>query len=253
MLLREQSRGNDDSNLLSILDRFECCAHRNFGLAVAHITTYQSIHGDGAFHVRFHLINRGKLVDRLVVGEGVFEFALPGRIGTKGETWRCHPCRIQSNQPSGDLFDRLTGSALGLDPVRSTHARQCGSFTTRIPSHLIELVSGDKQTIRRSTTLAGRILHDEVLTHRTLNFSAHHLDIATYAVLFMNNKVTWSQCQGVNATASTRGHALHVLGCHSLARNIGLSNHHQLGTRGQKASLKIGRCHGDQIRLRGSI
>ena len=226
MLLREQSRGNDDGNLLSILDRFECCAHRNFGLAVAHITTYQSIHGDGAFHVRLHFINGGKLVDGLVVGESVFKFALPGRIGTKGKTWGCHPCRIQSDQPSGDLFDRLTGSALGLDPVCSTHPRQSGGFTARISRHLIKLVGGDKQSIRWSPTLTGRILHDEVLTHRTLNLTAHHLDIATYAVLFMNNEVTWSQCHGIDAAASTRGHALHVLGRHSLAGNIGLSNHH---------------------------
>ena len=81
MLKREDGGGGKDGDLFAIAQRLERGAHHDFGFAEAHVAAEQAVHGDGIFHVTLDFLDGGELVLGLGEFEGVFELALPIRIG----------------------------------------------------------------------------------------------------------------------------------------------------------------------------
>ena len=77
----EQRGGHEDRHLFAVLDGFEGGAQGDLGLAVADVPGDEPVHGDGFLHVGLDLVDGVELVGSLDVGEGILQFALPGRVG----------------------------------------------------------------------------------------------------------------------------------------------------------------------------
>ena len=99
VLLGQQRRRHQHGHLLAVLHRLERRAHRDLGLAVADVAADQPVHRDGLLHVVLDLLDRGELVGRLGVREGVLQLALPR--GVRAE-------RVPLGAPAGP---RRAGSA----------------------------------------------------------------------------------------------------------------------------------------------
>jgi len=76
----EDGRRHQDRDLLAALDGLEHAAQRHFGLAVAHVTHDEAVHGPAGFHVVLHLGHGLELVLRLLIRERGLELLLPGRV-----------------------------------------------------------------------------------------------------------------------------------------------------------------------------
>ena len=118
MLGDQQGRGHEDSGLVAVLDGLEGGAHGDFGLAVADVAGEQAVHGDGFFHVGLDLVDGDELVGCLDVGEGVLEFALPGRVGSEGVPLGLLADGVQADEFLGDLVDGLFRAGLASSPSR---------------------------------------------------------------------------------------------------------------------------------------
>ena len=80
----ENGGGCEDGDLLRIGDGFEGGAHGDFRFAVADVAAEQAIHRKRGFHVALHVVDGFLLVGGFFEFKGVFEFALPIRIGREG-------------------------------------------------------------------------------------------------------------------------------------------------------------------------
>ena len=131
VLLREQRRRHEHGHLLAVLHRLERRAHRDLGLAVADVAADHPVHRDRLLHVGLDLVDRGELVGRLDVGEGVLELALPRGVRAERVARRGHPRAVQPDQLGGDLLDRLARPALGLGPVGAAEPVQASATRRR--------------------------------------------------------------------------------------------------------------------------
>ena len=149
-VLLDQQRGrHQHRDLLAVLHRLERGADRDLGLAVADVPADQPVHRHRPLHVALDLVDGAELVRGLHVGEGVLEFALPGRVRAEREPGRGHPGRVQPDQLGGDLPDGLARPALGLGPVRPAQAVQGRRLAAGVPGHLVQLVGRHVQPVRR--------------------------------------------------------------------------------------------------------
>lgn len=98
VLLDQEGRGDEDGDLLAVLDRLEGRAHRDLRLAVADVAADQPVHGHGLLHVLLDLGDGGELVGRLRVREGVLQFALPGGVRAEDVAGGRHPGRVELDQ-----------------------------------------------------------------------------------------------------------------------------------------------------------
>ena len=81
VLLGEDGGGHEDRHLVPVEGDLEGRAHRDLGLAVAHVAADEPVHRLAPLEVRLHLANRLELVRRLLERERRFELVLPGRVG----------------------------------------------------------------------------------------------------------------------------------------------------------------------------
>ena len=166
MLLDQQCGRHQDGDLLAVLHGLERGAHRDLGLAVADITADQPVHRDRPLHVALNLVDGAELVGGLHVGKRVLQLALPGCVRPEREPGRGHPGRVEPDQLGGDLPDGLARPALGLGPVRPAQPVQRRRLAAGVLGHLVELVGGHVQPVRRLPAPAGRVLDDQVLPGR---------------------------------------------------------------------------------------
>ena len=80
VLLGQDGGGNQVDHLLSLLDRLEGRPESDLGLSVAHVAADQPVHDLPALHVLFCVLDGGKLVVGLLIGEHLFKFLLPDRV-----------------------------------------------------------------------------------------------------------------------------------------------------------------------------
>ena len=85
MLEGQYRRGDEHGHLLAVDSSLEGCTHGNFGLAEAHITAYQTVHGLAHLHVGLHILRGFQLVGRVLVEERGFQFVLQIAIVAEGE------------------------------------------------------------------------------------------------------------------------------------------------------------------------
>ena len=210
----QQGRGHEDRNLVAVLDGLKGGAHGDFGLSVADVTGEQAVHGDGFFHVGLDLVDGDELVGCLDIGEGVLEFALPGRVGSEGVTLGLLAHGVQADEFLGDLVDGFLGAGFGLGPVGATHLRQRGLVGSGVLRDLVQRVGRHEEAVGGLATLGGRVFDDQVVARRggvaAADRPGDQLDEASDAVLVVDDVVTGVQGQGVDALAPARGHAPHI-------------------------------------------
>ena len=124
VLLRQQRGRHQHGDLLAVLHRLERRPHRDLGLAVADVAADQPVHRDGLLHVPLDLFDRGELVGRLGVREGVLQLALPRGVRAERVALGVLAGGVELDELRGDLADRLAGPGLGLLPVRAAHLVQ---------------------------------------------------------------------------------------------------------------------------------
>src|SRR5690625_3302957 len=223
MLLHEQRRGHQHRDLLTVLYSLERRAHRDLSFSVTDIATNEAVHGKFLFHVRFDLINCDELVRSFNIGKSVFQFTLPGRVRAKLMPARGHACRVELDEFSGDLFNRLARPPLGPGPVRATHLVDGGRFTTGVLGDLVELIHGNKKSVALLALI--RPLRRGVLNHEVLALgrgraradgALNQFDEAPHTVLIVNDIVTRAQFERVNCvTPPGSRHFAHVFGAGS--------------------------------------
>jgi len=95
MLEGQHGRWSQKRDLLAVHDGLECRAHRDLGLAVAHVAAEEPVHGRRELHVVFDVGDRRLLVGGQLVFEGVLELALPVRVGAEGVARHGLPRRVE--------------------------------------------------------------------------------------------------------------------------------------------------------------
>ena len=162
MLLGQDRCWGQHGHLFARRDGLEDGPNRHFGFAETDISADETIHGLLFFHVPFHIGRGLELIGGGFVGEGFFEFALPGAICREGEAVGLLPFGVELHQVKGNFADRFFGSFLGLGPGDPTHFAQLGRRLAggAVPAEASELVCCDPQD-------AVGVLHDEVVAHIT--------------------------------------------------------------------------------------
>ena len=155
---------------------------------------------------RLDLVDGRELVGRLDVGEGVLQLALPGRVRPERVAGRGHPGLVEPDQPGRDVADRLARPALGLGPVGAAEPVQRRRLAAGVPGHLVELVGGQVQPVRRLAALARRVLDHQVVAGRALDGAAGHLHVPADAVLLVHDVVARRELQRVDAAAAAARH-----------------------------------------------
>ena len=207
VLLHQQRGRHQDGDLLAVGDGLEGGPDGDLGLAVADVAADQPVHRDDRLHVGLDLVDHPKLVRRLAVGEGVFQLALPGRIGTEGVARRCHPGAVEPDQLGGDLLDGLPGPALALGPVGAADPVQARTLTADVTGDLLELVGGDVKPV------AAGVFEHQIVAGGAGDGAGHHLQVAADAVLLVDDEIAGHQLERVDALAAPARHpAAQVLG-----------------------------------------
>ena len=128
MLLGQDGGGNQVDHLLSLLDRLEGRPESDLSLSVAHIAADQPVHDLPALHVLFCVLDSGKLVVGLLIGEHLFKFLLPDRIRFILISILLLPCRIQLHQIPGNLSDCPAHLILCFRPLVTSQLVQLWLF-----------------------------------------------------------------------------------------------------------------------------
>ena len=210
----QQCRGHENRDLIAVLDGLEGGAHGDLGLAVSDVAREQAVHGHGLFHVGLDLVDGDELVGGLDVGEGVLEFALPGRVGAESVALGLLAHGVQADELLGDLVDGLLGAGLGLGPVGTAHLGQGGLVGSGVLRDLVQRVGGHEEPVGGLAALGGRVFDDQVVARRggvpAPDRARDELNEASDAVLVMDDVVPGVQSQRVDALAPARRHAAHV-------------------------------------------
>ena len=105
VLFGEDGGGDEDGDLFSGFDGFEGSAEGEFGFAVADVAAEEAVQGAGLLHIEFDVSGGGDLVVGVGVGEGLFEFALPGGVWGEGEAWDGLAVGLEFEEIGGEVLD----------------------------------------------------------------------------------------------------------------------------------------------------
>ena len=119
VLKREHRRGREEGHLFAVHHGLERRAHRHFRLAVADVAAEQAIHRRRRFHVGLDVADRGELIGREVVREGVLELLLPVRVGAEGMPDHRLARGVQLQQLLGHVAHGLLDARLRPFPRRA--------------------------------------------------------------------------------------------------------------------------------------
>ena len=146
-MLEGEHRGrHEHSHLLAIAGCLEGSTNRHFGLAEAHITTHQSVHRTGTFHIFLHLGSCLALVGGIFVKEGSLQLMLHITIWAIGVSLFTTALGIELDQVAGYILDTLLGLVLELIPspgAQGGETWRLAGIGTAILADFIERVDGD--------------------------------------------------------------------------------------------------------------
>ena len=168
----------------------------------------------GLFHVGLDLVDGDELVGGLDVGEGVLEFALPGRVGAESVALGLLAHGVQADELLGDLVDGFLRAGLGFGPVGAAHLGQGRLVGSGVFRDLVERVGRHEEPVGGLAALGGGVFEDQVVAGggcvAATDRPGDKLDEASDAVLVVDDVVPGVQGQRVDALAPARGHAPHV-------------------------------------------
>ena len=124
VLRREDGRGNQDRDLLRVLDRLEGGPDRDLGLAIPDVADDEAVHRANRLHVVLDLDGGAELVDRLLVRERGLHLGLPGAVAGVWMTRGRGPSRVQREQLLGEVADRLPDALLRPEPLGAAELRE---------------------------------------------------------------------------------------------------------------------------------
>ncbi len=95
VLLRQNGGGGEERDLFAAHHRLEDGTQGDLGFAEADIPANETIHGTIGLHIPLHVLDCLQLVGGGLIGEGFFQFLLPGHIQRKGIALLLRPLSIE--------------------------------------------------------------------------------------------------------------------------------------------------------------
>ena len=184
VLLGKNGRGAEHHDLAAGVHALKRRAQGDLGLAKAHVSAQQAVHGLGRLHVGLDVGDSLQLVARLVVGEALLHLDLLGRVGRAGDTGNRRAARIQVDQVKRQLFGilaRLVGSPRPVGGVEPGQARliTVGTDVARDAVNLlqrhVELVAIGVFQQKVVALLAAHFLARDLAKERDAVGSVHHV------------------------------------------------------------------------------
>ena len=120
VLVGQHRRGHHHSHLFAIDGGLEGGTYGHLGLAEAHVTTDEAVHGARAFHVRLHVVGGLELVGGVLIEEAGLQFMLKIGVGTELEALLLAATAVELYEVAGDVLD------LGFCPYTSTPCARRG-------------------------------------------------------------------------------------------------------------------------------
>ena len=122
VLTREQRGGHQNCRLLGVLHGLKNGSDSNFRFPKAHIGHDESVHRTRRFHIDLDCVDRLGLIRSQGVGEEVFHFDLPRRVGAEGKPLRNRPLSVEVDEFLGNQVGRRASLGSRLLPFCATHA-----------------------------------------------------------------------------------------------------------------------------------
>ena len=196
--------GHQDSGLLPVQDAFHNGPEGHLGLAVAHISAQQPVHGPGLLHVPLDLGDAAELVVGLGVLELLLKLVHPGRVGGKGVARLALALGVELDEALGQVLDRLFRLAFGPLPVP---AAQLGELA------LLLGVLSAADVLVHQVQLGGRHVEDipsgvgdlQIVLFNAVHRHLDHLQKAAHAVVLMDHQVPGGQV-GIGFEFGAVGH-----------------------------------------------
>ena len=152
VLLREDRGGHEHHHLLAGVGGLEGGAQRDLRLAVADVSTDETVHRALGFHVGLDELDRLPLVGRLGVRERGLELAQPVRVGLEGVPAPALALRVEVQQLAGELLRGPAGARLHRLPARAAELGEGRRVAVGAD------VAGDlRQLVRRHEDLVGAL------------------------------------------------------------------------------------------------
>ena len=140
MLQGQHGSGDKHSHLFAVGGGFEGSADGHLGLAEAHVTTDEAVHGTFAFHVAFHIVGGLELVGGVFIDEGGLELGLEVAVGGELETLAALTLGVELDEFASDVLDLALG--LGFQAVPGVGAkgaqRRLGAVLGTVFGNLVE-------------------------------------------------------------------------------------------------------------------
>ena len=118
MLLRENGGRREDGHLFAFHHGFERGADRHLRFAETDVAANQAIHRARQLHVALGRPDRGQLVGRFAIGEGMLELALPFRVRAEGVAQLRLALRLDGEHFSRVIEDGSGRVFFGASPFR---------------------------------------------------------------------------------------------------------------------------------------
>ena len=149
VLLGQDGGGAQDHHLAVVGDGLEGSAHGHLGLAKAHVSADEAVHGLLAFHVRLDLGDRRCLVWRLLVGEEPLHLHHELAVWAVAVALDGGAARIEIHQVEGELFGGLARLAHRTRPVGRVQAGEARARAVRphIAGDAVDLLDGHKELV----------------------------------------------------------------------------------------------------------
>ena len=104
MLVGKHGGGHQHGHLLGIAGCLESGAHGHLGLSEAHVSTDQTVHRTGTFHIGLHVVGSLQLVGRVLIKERSLQFVLHEGIGAEGKSPLSPAGSIEFYQVAGNIL-----------------------------------------------------------------------------------------------------------------------------------------------------
>ena len=193
MLEGQHRGGHQDGHLLVVAHGLERRAHRQLGLAEAHVAAHKAVHGRVLLHVGLDGLGGLVLVGRVFVEERRLELVLHERVGRKGEAGLSLALGIERNQVAGNVLDLVLGLLLELAPGRRPQLADGGLHAVLAPifADAVERVDADEERIVVAEDEADRLVRAAVL------FGVHKAGEAPDAVVDVDHIVAGVEARQV--------------------------------------------------------
>ena len=185
VLLGQHGRWDEHGHLLARHHRLEGGPQGDLRLAVADVAAHQPVHGLRGLHVGLDRCDRGQLVGRLLVREGVVQLGLPRGVGGEAVPVGQLPRGVERQELRGHLPRRPGDPLLGALPLLCAQAGQRRRAVHRrdVGGHAVQVVHGNVQLV------ALGVQEDQVLGAAAVGGRASGAGEPAYAVLHVHHVV----------------------------------------------------------------